>query len=231
MTPTWPRLLGWMGAVEVETATGRWRTPDGEGVFTFRAPDAWTGRRMWGGEIQRGDYARPVGPVTSAVHDGRACWRVDLAPPPRKRGVLTLLVDDETGILLRSSNSEVGPLSEVLDLVVDPVLDAALAPEKPERDPLRELAHLCHVRPPPTPQWFPWRRSYAGAQDVRELEDGAVGRAFGGAPAPVGDHPHVVRLEHDGWAWAVSSRTPLDEPSVRRIVEQVRHERPRPAGA
>lgn len=53
-----------------------------------------------------------------------------------------LLVDDETGILLRCSNSEVGLLSEVLDLVVDPVLDAALAPEEPERDPLRELAHL-----------------------------------------------------------------------------------------
>ena len=66
---------------------------------------------------------------------------------------------------------------------------------------------------------------------MRKLDDGAVGRAPGGAPAPVGDHPHVVRLEHDGWAWAVSSRTPLDGASVRRIVEQVRHERPRPTGA
>ena len=40
MTPTWPRPLGWMETVQVETATGRWRTPDGEGVFTFQAPDA-----------------------------------------------------------------------------------------------------------------------------------------------------------------------------------------------
>lgn len=65
----------------------------------------------------------------------------------------------------------------------------------------------------------------------RRLPRKPPSRAPGEAPAPVGDHSHVVRLDHDGWAWDVSGREPLDEPSARHVVEQVRYERLRPVGA
>lgn len=220
MTPSWPVLAGWLRTPTATSATGRWRTPEGEGTFAWRAPDEWTGMRAWGGEVgERGDFTRPLGPVTGVVHDGRPCWRVDLEAPAHKVGVLTKVVDDETGLLLSRSNSQTGLILEVVDLVVDPQLDAALF--APPRDVDRELRELCDERPPPTPLWFPARRCHVQEDDLVELGSGAVGRAPLGEPAPSTPwRQHVVRLEHGGWSWAVSSDLPMDEATARWVVAQ-----------
>ncbi|WP_031940197.1 hypothetical protein [Prescottella defluvii] len=54
----------------------------------------------WLGE----DYTRPAGPIEDLAFLGRDCWSVDLLPPPRKTGLLRMVVDRETGAVLQSGN-------------------------------------------------------------------------------------------------------------------------------
>lgn len=153
-------------------------------------------------------------------------------PPPHKRGLLALTVDDASGLLVRQENAEGGYLVELLDLVVDqPVDDAVFAPQaEQDLESARVVARygLARRRPVPTPQWFPWRRGYFEVPGLRVVEadrgTGAVGRAPLGQQAPAADWAgpaQVHRLEHRGWSFAVSSQPPMSPQDARRVVEQV----------
>jgi len=243
--PGWPRLAARLLSAQVSTVQGGWRTHEAMGTFAYRSPDDCTtvddaGRLSQGYDVrhtlrpsfQRGDYRTAAGPVRQVRHDGRLAWRVELTPPPHKQGLLALTVDDATGLLIKKENVTAGYLAELFDLVVDrPVDDAVFEPQR-QRD--RQVADeaalyaLAHRRPVPTPPWFPWRRGWADAPDLRVVEadrgTGSVGRAPAGQQAPVSDwidQPHVHRLDHRGWSWAVSSEVPMSPADARRVVEQV----------
>lgn len=250
MTPSWPQLVGWMQTAQVRTARGHWRTVvDGDeqtGTFVLRYPHELAardarGRRAEGPEFllprhvfERGDdYHRAAGAITAVQHDGRAAWQVELEPPARKSGLLTLVVDEQTGLILRQGNEEHGVLREVLDLELDvEVADALLEvaeddAEDDAEDQVSRLYDLVVERPPPTPRWFPWRRSWVELPDCRSVEsvgaEASVGRAPLGSPAPVSEwalQDDVVRLDHGGWSWAVAGQ-PMSAQEARRVVEQV----------
>lgn len=237
-----------MALAEVPPARGRWRTADERGreragTFVHRPPELTlvlsddggdAGFRLsslWSSELERGDdYHRPAGPVVGVEHDGRRCWQVQLVPPDRKRGLLTLVVDDATGLVLRQSN---GPwLEEVtgLELGAD-LTDAELAPAVEalrRRDREQALARLGWQRPVPTPAWFPDRWAYPGGlPDLWLLPStrgtGSVGRAPLGTPAPVDEwlaEADVHRFERGGWSWAVASEQPLTRELAERVVDE-----------
>ena len=250
--PSWPQLLGWLRTAQVTTARGRWRArwDDGlerSGTFAHRAPDDWQVlddagaptrargvRSLWRDhDLERGgDYHRAHGPVEAVEHDGRPAWQVRIEPPPRKSGLLTWIVDDETGLLLRQANDEHRIFIEVLDLELGLALPeeafAAARAERAEQARRRALDQLVGRNPPPTPQWFPWRRTWVESPGCREVLGGAgsgtVGRAPLGEEAPVTEFApsgHAVRLDHDGWSWAVTSTRAMTEDDARRVVAEV----------
>ena len=258
MTPSWPQLAAWMATPTVRTVRCSWREQEprrqerGTAVLDVAA-HLWqvldaTGQLLpYGGPrpllrpepfVRGDDYHRAAGPVTSAEHDGRACWRVELVPPPHKSGLLTLLVDDATGLCLQQSNAEHGVVAELTDLEVDvplpPEAFALSLAAQVERDREQALYRLVHRRLPPTPRWFPWRRGYLDAPGCWVVEgsagDGLVARA------PLGQQPEIpewewddddlVHLDHGGWSWTVAARPRLEEQVARQVVEQVVDGRP-----
>jgi hypothetical protein len=224
---------------------GRWRTSEAAGTFAHRAPDEWVtldldgrlsdgydARQSLRPQFARGGWCTAAGPVREVRHDGRRAWQVDLVPPPRKQGRLTLTVDDATGLLVRQEHESGRHLVELSALVVDaPVDDAVFAPQaERDREAARDAARydLAHRRPVPTPQWFPWRRGWFDAPELRVVETdrgtGSVGRAPLGQEAPVSEWSepaHVHRLDHGRWSWAVSGEQPMTAQDARRVVEQV----------
>ncbi|MEV0432505.1 hypothetical protein [Nocardia sp. NPDC050413] len=75
----------------------------------------------WAGD----DFARPAGPVEEVEFVGRACWTVELAPPPRKPEPLRIWVDKESGQMLGYRSEAAGFGAQFVDLVVgEPIADA-----------------------------------------------------------------------------------------------------------
>lgn len=187
--------------------------------------------------IERGqDYHRPDGPVRAVDCDGRPAWEVSLLPPPHKRGLLALVVDDATGLCLQMRNDSHGLLLAITELVVDqPLTDQELEParlERAEQQRAADLYQLTNTRPVPTPRWFPWRRGYLdhGSWIVEtDAGDGLVSRGPLGQPASVGgwdgDEQLVTRLDHRGWSWAIGHNPKVDA-TARRIVSHVIDGRP-----
>lgn len=247
--PSWPRLAARLATAEVATLSGRWRTrgdgPVRTGSFAFRWPDDWAvtgedGRPAeehavsWclRSEFEPDGWCTAAGPVVPAVHDRRPAWQVELLPPPGERGLLTVVVDDATGLLLRKANAQHDVERELLDLVVDGPLDDALfaaqRAREAEHDRDRRRYDLALRRPVPTPRWHPWRRAFSDGPDVVVVDTdrgtGSVGRAPLGRPAPVADwlsDPHVHRLDARGWSWAVASETPMSVEEAQRVVAEV----------
>jgi hypothetical protein len=242
--------VGWLHTAQAGSARGRWASAeDGvrrSGAFAYRASDGWVVRDdagarvdggpsdLWSGNrFERGDdFHRPLGPVVQVEHAGRRCWQVRIEPPARKRGVLTLVVDDETGLCLRVANDHYATAIEITDLELDvDVPDetfAELRAEHAERARERALLGLTWATPPPTPRWFPWRSAWVQQQDCLAVDDGrgvsTVGRAPLGTTAPADEFvpaERVVRLDARGWSWAVASEPPMDQATARKVVEQV----------
>ncbi|WP_137725242.1 hypothetical protein [Prescottella subtropica] len=103
-----PPLRGTIGQVRY-LGTGR------EVVFTRNSRD-------WVGD----DYARPAGPIREVEFLGRNCWVVDLAPPPRKEGLLRLLVDRASGAVLSESNTAGGHHVAYTEVTVGEPIDPAV---------------------------------------------------------------------------------------------------------
>lgn len=248
IAPGWPRLATRLLSAQVSTLQGRWRTHEATGTFAYRSPEDFTTLDDAGNPshrhdvrhtprptFERGDYCTAAGPVTQIRHDGRPAWRVELAPPPRKQGLLALTVDDATGLLVKKENAAGGYLAELYDLVVDGPVDEAVFSQQRQRD--KEAADeaalyaLANRRPVPTPRWFPWRRGWVESPELQVIEadrgTGSVGRAPAGQQAPVSEwinQEHVHRLDHRGWSWAVSSEVPMSRDDAQRVVEQVTDE-------
>lgn len=237
--PSWPRLAARMATARIRSARGRWRSvePGGSsgGEFAYLAPDEWAGGEpvrelLRGRRFERDDYFRALGPVEAATHDGRPCWRVRLEPPARKRGVLTLLVDEATALVLHMGNPA-GLLLEVTELEVDVALpdelfaEARQAREADER--IRRLYELCDERPPPTPRWNPWRYVTPETGSSVTLRtgfyEGSVSRAVLGAEpeVPALQTPHVQRLEAGGWAWVVAAEQAITAQEAAAVVRAV----------
>lgn len=72
------------------------------------------------------DFTRPTGPVTETQFFGRPAWAVELAPPSHKPYPLQLVVDGETGVLLRKTNADFGTVEEFVELDLQPDLSDAL---------------------------------------------------------------------------------------------------------
>lgn len=248
-TPSWPRLAGWMALATPGSMVGRWLRVDKgvtqQGTFARRADGqhialsddgrlSSLGLRasslLWD-DIDRtdDDYHRAVGPVRPVQHDGRSCWQVQLEPPARKKGLLTVIVDEATGLLFRQSNEDFGFMEEVTDLRLDVVVDdAVFVPLDEERaSRAREIAlhELFTARPAPTPRWFPWRSGYLASPDCVAVwgshGEGSVGRAPLGSPAPVDDfmgNRQVHRFDAVGWSWAIASEVPISESDARQVV-------------
>ncbi len=243
--PGWPRLAARLLRPQVTTVRGRWLARGTSGSFAHRAPDAWVTldeqgrpsqdfdvRHALRPQFERGDYCTAVGPVTPVEHDGRPAWQVGLAPPPHKRGVLLLTVDDASGLLVERRNTTGGHVVALVDLVVDEPLDDAVFAAQTERDRehARERARweLAQHRPVPTPQWFPWRRTSPEVPGLVVVEAdrgaGSVGRAPLGQAAPAADWmvpEQVHRFEHRGESWAVGSQPPMTAADARRVVDEV----------
>ncbi|QCQ92324.1 LolA family protein [Rhodococcus sp. SGAir0479] len=72
------------------------------------------------------DYTRPAGPIEETTFLGRDCWAVDLAPGPRKSGVLRIVVDRESGVELEQRNVAADVRVAYADLTIGEPVDAGL---------------------------------------------------------------------------------------------------------
>ncbi len=75
------------------------------------------GRDRWTGD----DFTRPTGPAREVRFLDRSAWQIELAPPPRKPHPMQLIVDQQTGLLLREGNAAFGTFTEwtSLDLAAE----------------------------------------------------------------------------------------------------------------
>lgn len=233
MTPTWPRLAGWLTTAQVQTLQGEWSSLDPDrgrssGPFAFEAPDRWSRPEpadlLQPGGWSRGDFHLPAGPVVEDEHDGRPAWKVELLAPAHKTGRLEVWVDQQWHLLVRQRNTDAGYDEQVSGLVVDAALPpgAFIQAEQRAREDrrLRALYDMLSTRPPPTPRWWPHRlvRTRAG---LVELDDGFVGRAREGSAVPTSEwgHDHVVDIRVDGWHWKVGASWPVTEEQARTVVD------------
>lgn len=198
------------------------------------------GRRL--SFTDRDDYSGARTSPVAVQLAGRAAWRVWLEPPPAKEGGLELVVDDETGVMLRMSN-EMGGSAEILEVTFGvETPDYLFRYDGPlDRDDLAErerhhaVAQQWDGRDLPTLTWWPGGLL---ANVSRAEEDGTVllslhvppgsvdlGRAPLGTLAPVTDPPgaDVVRVDALGWSWALTTadRAPLPADVARQIIESV----------
>ena len=248
--PSWPRLAAAAADPDVRRLRARWRTVSVDrertGVVLWRrAGELVVALSEDGGLhvedvdltglLPRGvgdgdDYSRAAAPTRPVVHHGRACWAVELLPLARKSGLLTVVVDDATGVCMSQAYAS-GDLLELTSLEPDVELsDADLSPAlavDTESDRIQALHELAQRRPPPTPRYFPAR--------LVRLEDPGVLHVYGerdigwvsyaplGEPAPMnfwgGEHVH--RFEARGRAWAVCTPEAVSLEAARTVIERL----------
>ncbi len=247
--PSWPRLAAAAADPAVRTLRARWRTVEegrertgpvlwrrSDGLLVTLSEDGGMPEDVdLAGLVPMGvgdgdDDSRAAAPPRSVVHDGRPGWSVELLPPARKSGLLTVVVDDQTGLCVRQANAD-GDLRELISLEPDVELsDADLAPAPAvdtESDRIDALHELARRRPPPTPRYFPPR--LVGLEDPGvlnvhgEREIGWVSYAQLGEQAPMSfwGGKHIHRFEARGHAWAVSTPRTVTLEVARTVVESI----------
>lgn len=72
--------------------------------FGLDRPD----RDRWDGD----DFTRPTGPPSKVTFLGRAALEIDLAPPQHKPAPMQIVIDAETGLLLREGSAAFGTFHE-----------------------------------------------------------------------------------------------------------------------
>lgn len=161
----------------------RIETPDGRPVFITDGDSAWqfgptdeppirsdarrvrylgTGSELlsnrpahdWLGD----DYTRPAGPIEDVTFLGRDCWAVDLAPGPRKAGLLRIVVDRESGAVLEQRNDTADTGVAYTEITVgEPVGDEMFTWTGPSRDfdeERRARAELARADDANRLEWF-----------------------------------------------------------------------------
>lgn len=90
--------------------------------------DQWTGD----------DFTIPTGPEAAVTFLGRAAWSVELAPPPHKPFPMQLVIDADTGLILREGNDALGSFHEWAELDPDADLPDGLFTFDPDSDVLAD---------------------------------------------------------------------------------------------
>lgn len=210
----------------------------GDPARYFDAADLLTGAGATHGFVPHG--------VPRAVElHGRSAWEVRLEPPPdaqRTRSALTLVVDDDTGVLLRYAVAGHGVLGEITDLetgvAIDPttfVWDGPYATDLEEELARREATHRwLDAQRFPVPRWWPTGpASHARDGDARtgaffvvlevEGHPGLARWPQGGVPpARLEEHTgHVHRWSDARWEWALVVQAPLSDEDLARVVDSI----------
>jgi hypothetical protein len=92
------------------------------------APDDYefgTSRPGWD-RWEGDDFTQPVGRPVEMTFLGRRAWQIELAPPKHKPHPLQVVVDTETGLLLRQSNPAFDTFHEWIELDTDAQLSDEL---------------------------------------------------------------------------------------------------------
>jgi hypothetical protein len=92
--------------------------PPDDYQFGTARPDA----DRWEGE----DFTRPTGPARPVSFLGRPAYEIELAPPPHKPWPIQIVIDADTGLLLRSANAALDTSFEWIELDTDAHLPDAL---------------------------------------------------------------------------------------------------------
>ncbi len=99
----------WLDGAELPTAfprrTSLWGFHD-DAVVLRRSLSNWDGD----------DFTHPTGPAQATTMLGRPAWLLELAPPAHKPFPLTLVIDAETGVVLRQGNEGFGSVIEWVDI-------------------------------------------------------------------------------------------------------------------
>jgi hypothetical protein len=91
----WLRDPAASGVVALPRRRGVNPAPDDHDFGTARpTEDRWQGD----------DFTIPTGPEAAVTFLGRPAWEVELAPPPHKPYPLKIVIDAETGLVLRQAN-------------------------------------------------------------------------------------------------------------------------------
>jgi hypothetical protein len=86
------------------------------------------------------DFTQLTGPIEAVEYLGRPAWAFELAPPRRKPYPVQMVVDSQTGIVLREGNRDFGSVTEWTSLEFDADLpDELFVWDGPTRDPHAEL--------------------------------------------------------------------------------------------
>jgi hypothetical protein len=62
------------------------------------------------------DFTVPIGPPRRVQYLDHAAWEVELAPPPHKPFPMQMLIDADTGLVLREGNAEFGTFHEWVEV-------------------------------------------------------------------------------------------------------------------
>ncbi|WP_207390436.1 hypothetical protein [Rhodococcus sp. ABRD24] len=104
------------------------------------------------------DYTRPAGPIETVTFLGRDCWAVDLVPPPRKTGLLRMVIDRESGAVLSEGNDTAETRVAYIELSVgdpvDPELFTWTGPTRDFDEEGRERAAVHRAERNEKREWF-----------------------------------------------------------------------------
>lgn len=223
-----------------------------DGSDTPVAHDAHTSSFGWAGAefIRRlppsrwegTDFTKLTGPITETEYLGRPAYAFELAPPPHKPYPLQMIVDAETGLVLRKANRDFGSYEEWVEIDFNPELPNELfvwdGPTRPPRD--WEAEHAAEEAD--RQAWLdsrglvvelaihPELRLHERDDETGEFHlsidvsvHGALIRRPVADPLPDdGRHyPHVYRWSDGRWSWVLSTTAPIAETQLALLKVQL----------
>lgn len=206
----------------------------------------WAGadfvRRLPPSRWEGDDFTRLTGPIEDVEYLGRPAYAFELAPPRRKPYPLQLIVDAQTGIVLRQANRDFGSYEEWLEVDVDADLgedlfrwdgptraphdwDAEHEAEQGERQAWLD-AHGLVLEVPVRPELMLHEHDDAtGAFEgsFHASVHGSLIRRPSADPIPDGElhYPHAYRWSDSRWAWLLSTVEPVADEQLALLKVQL----------
>ena len=251
-------------------APDRWRVEDAQGPVLVQ-DTRWTYRRDRQGRLQReprepgswpgdpldglgsgadraeqfdrgsNDFSQPLGPAEPSTAAGRPAWAVVLAPPAHKPHPLSIVLDRETGTLLRMSLLDGRYVREMTRFEpgapVDPErftwsgpYDTGWHDERTGWERARTWAAREAV---PVPRWWPAGLGHEAQDGDPDTGTFLLHLQVEGEPALArwprgGTPPHLWRLHSErrhahrwadeAWEWGLAVDVPLSDADLERVV-------------